>query len=75
MALTPFVVDGKSVQIDSDPQMPLLYALRDDLKLNNHTAKASADRCQFGRTWRNAALAPCIWRGKRCALASCLCRL
>ena len=35
MALTPFVVDGKSVQIDSDPQMPLLYALRDDLKLNN----------------------------------------
>jgi len=35
MALTPFMVDGKSVQIDSDPQMPLLYALRDDLKLNN----------------------------------------
>jgi aerobic-type carbon monoxide dehydrogenase small subunit (CoxS/CutS family) len=35
MALTPFQVDGKSVQIDSDPQMPLLYALRDDLKLNN----------------------------------------
>ena len=35
MALTPFVVNGKSVQIDSDPQMPLLYALRDDLKLNN----------------------------------------
>ena len=35
MALTPFQVDGKPVQIDSDPQMPLLYALRDDLKLNN----------------------------------------
>ena len=35
MALTPFQVDGKPVQIDSDPQMPLLYALRDDLKMNN----------------------------------------
>ena len=35
MALTPFTVDGQPVNIDSDPQMPLLYALRDDLKLNN----------------------------------------
>ena len=35
MALTPFTVDGQPVKIDSDPQMPLLYALRDDLKLNN----------------------------------------
>jgi aerobic-type carbon monoxide dehydrogenase small subunit (CoxS/CutS family) len=35
MALTPFQVNGKPVQIDSDPQMPLLYALRDDLKMNN----------------------------------------
>ena len=35
MALTPFSVDGQPVKIDSDPQMPLLYALRDDLKLNN----------------------------------------
>ena len=35
MALTPFSVDGQPVKIDSDPKMPLLYALRDDLKLNN----------------------------------------
>jgi nicotinate dehydrogenase subunit A len=35
MAVTQFQVDGKQVKIDSDPQMPLLYALRDDLKLNN----------------------------------------
>ncbi len=35
MAITEFQVDGKQVKIDSDPQMPLLYALRDDLKLNN----------------------------------------
>ena len=35
MSVTPFQVDGKSVKIDSDPQMPLLYALRDDLKMNN----------------------------------------
>jgi aerobic-type carbon monoxide dehydrogenase small subunit (CoxS/CutS family) len=35
MAITQFQVDGKQVKIDSDPQMPLLYALRDDLKLNN----------------------------------------
>jgi aerobic-type carbon monoxide dehydrogenase small subunit (CoxS/CutS family) len=35
MALTPFTVDGQPVNIDSDPQMPLLYALRDDLKLSN----------------------------------------
>ena len=35
MSVTPFTVDGKKVKIDSDPLMPLLYALRDDLKMNN----------------------------------------
>ena len=29
------VVDGKRETVDADPAMPLLYALRDDLKLNN----------------------------------------
>src|SRR5215467_15216141 len=29
------VVDGKSAEIDADPAMPLLYALRDDLGLAN----------------------------------------
>ena len=28
-------VNGKQHRIDADPDMPLLYALRDDLKLNN----------------------------------------
>ena len=35
MAITQFKVDGKGVKIDSDPDMPLLYALRDDLNLKN----------------------------------------
>jgi aerobic-type carbon monoxide dehydrogenase small subunit (CoxS/CutS family) len=35
MAKTKFIVDGKRVSVDGDPQMPLLYALRDDLKLKN----------------------------------------
>jgi aerobic-type carbon monoxide dehydrogenase small subunit (CoxS/CutS family) len=29
------VVDGKAQSVDADPAMPLLYALRDDLGLNN----------------------------------------
>ena len=35
MATTRFTVDGQPVAIAGDPQMPLLYALRDDLKLKN----------------------------------------
>ena len=35
MAKITLNVDGKSHTIDADPDMPLLYALRDDLKLNN----------------------------------------
>ena len=34
MAKTSFIADGKSVSVDGDPQMPLLYALRDDLKIS-----------------------------------------
>jgi isoquinoline 1-oxidoreductase alpha subunit len=45
MAMTNFVVDGKSVKIDSDPQMPLLYALRDDLKLNNPNFGCGLAQC------------------------------
>ena len=29
------IVDGKPAELDADPAMPLLYALRDDLGLNN----------------------------------------
>ena len=35
MSTTTFKVDGQNVKIDGDPQMPLLYALRDELGLNN----------------------------------------
>jgi nicotinate dehydrogenase subunit A len=35
MAKITLNVDGKSHTIDVDPDMPLLYALRDDLQLNN----------------------------------------
>ncbi|HZO44898.1 MAG TPA: (2Fe-2S)-binding protein [Xanthobacteraceae bacterium] len=35
MAKITLNVDGKSHTIDADPDMPLLYALRDDLQMNN----------------------------------------
>src|SRR3982751_427903 len=35
MATYHFTVDGKRVSLDAQPEMPLLYALRDQLKLNN----------------------------------------
>ena len=35
MARITLDVNGKSQTIDADPDMPLLYALRNDLKLNN----------------------------------------
>lgn len=35
MAMTPLHVDGQRVVLNGDPKMPLLYALRDELKLRN----------------------------------------
>ena len=35
MATYRFNVDGKRVSVNAEPEMPLLYALRDDLKLDN----------------------------------------
>jgi aerobic-type carbon monoxide dehydrogenase small subunit (CoxS/CutS family) len=35
MARITLQVDGRAQTIDADPNMPLLYALRDDLKLSN----------------------------------------
>jgi aerobic-type carbon monoxide dehydrogenase small subunit (CoxS/CutS family) len=35
MAKIKFTVDGKPVSVDASPEMPLLYALRDDLKMDN----------------------------------------
>jgi len=35
MATYRFSVDGKRVSVSAEPEMPLLYALRDELKLDN----------------------------------------
>ena len=35
MATVRFTVDGKRVSLDAEPEMPLLYALRNDLGMNN----------------------------------------
>ena len=35
MASIKFAVDGKAVTVSADPNMPLLYALRNDLKMSN----------------------------------------
>ena len=35
MASIKFAVDGKSVTLNADPNMPLLYALRNDLEMGN----------------------------------------
>lgn len=35
MALVTLAVDGRSYSIDVEPQMPLLYALREEIGLNN----------------------------------------
>ena len=40
------VVDGRNAAVDADPAMPLLYALRDDLGLNN--PKFGCGRAQCG---------------------------
>jgi len=54
-------VNGSTHTVTADPDMPLLYALRDDLGLNNP---------HFGWGWRSAAPAPCILTVSRSAPAS-----
>ena len=46
MARIPLKVNGKSQVIDAEPDMPLLYALRNDLKLNG--AKFGCGLAQCG---------------------------
>jgi len=54
-------VNGKPVAITAaDPQMPLLYALRDDLGLHGP---------RFGCAWANAGRALCLSMGALCAPA------
>lgn len=45
MSKIEFVVDGKRVSVDASPDMPLLYALRDDLKLNNPKFGCGLGQC------------------------------
>jgi aerobic-type carbon monoxide dehydrogenase small subunit (CoxS/CutS family) len=45
LAKFQFVVDGKKVVVDADPKMPLLYALRDNLKLNNPRFGCGLGQC------------------------------
>jgi len=45
MPTVKFNVDGKRVSIDASPNMPLLYALRDDLKLNNPKFGCGLGQC------------------------------
>ena len=35
MAIVEFMLDGKAVSVEGDPNMPLLYAIRNDLGHNN----------------------------------------
>ena len=65
MARINLDMNGKVQTIDADPDMPLLYALRNDLGLNNP---------HFGSASRNAAPAPCTSMDRRCAPASRRCR-
>ena len=53
-------VDGKTQTVEADPDMPLLYALRND---STSTIRISA------ADWRNAAPAPCISTAARSAPA------
>ena len=53
-------VNGTTHTIEADPDMPLLYALRDELGLNNP---------RFGCGLANAGPARCISTDTRCAPA------
>src|ERR1041384_6474120 len=45
MATYRFTVDGKRVSVDAQPEMPLLYALRDDLGLSNPHFGCGLSQC------------------------------
>lgn len=45
MSKFEFDVDGKRVAVDASADMPLLYALRDDLKLNNPKFGCGLGQC------------------------------
>ena|SRR5215471_4884433 len=45
MAKYTFEVDGRSHTVDADPDQPLLYALRDDLGMNNPHFGCGLSQC------------------------------
>ena len=53
-------VNGKSHEIDVEPEMPPLWVLRDELNLPGTSSAAAL---------RSAARAPSIWSVPRCARA------
>ena len=65
-----FVVNGKNEAVDADPAMPLLYALRDDLKLNNPKFGCGLAQCGActvivdGEAVRSCALPAAEFAGK-----------
>jgi nicotinate dehydrogenase subunit A len=48
-------VDGKAHTIDADPDMPLLYALRDDLGLKNPRFACGVAQCGACTVWIDGA--------------------
>jgi nicotinate dehydrogenase subunit A len=71
MASTQFTVDGKSVTIDADPAMPLLYALRDDLQLQNPKFGCGLAQCgactvhMNGEAIRSCVMPVSVMAGKK----------
>jgi aerobic-type carbon monoxide dehydrogenase small subunit (CoxS/CutS family) len=66
-----FVVDGKAVAVEADPAMPLLYALRSELGLNNPKfgcGKAQCGACTVhvdGAPMRSCVTPVSLIKGKR----------
>jgi nicotinate dehydrogenase subunit A len=71
MATIKFTVDGKAVSVNADPGMPLLYALRDDLKMKNPHFGCGLAQCGActvhldGEPVRSCVLPLSAARGKR----------
>ncbi len=71
MATVDFVLDGKSVSVDADPGMPLLYALRNDLGYNNPHFGCGLAQCGActvhldGQVLRSCVTPIEVVRGKR----------
>ena len=57
-----FTLNGKNTTLDADPDMPLLWAVREDGRLDRHQIRLRASRC--------AAHAPCISTASRFVPAS-----